>query len=436
MDEKRWLYELRLNAWQRRLLVGALVALAGQFFLSAWAEGFRISTAAILYPVLLVSLMRDSHLPDTGVVTGLFVLLLRMGLDLLGRANLPATLLLQYPGGVFYVVYDCLLCLLLRDRRSASPGRMWLVFGLCDFCSNILNLFLLSRAVLELHAGILITLAALALARSSTASAIIWLMTRYRQLLLRREHELRYQRLILMTAELKTELYFLRKSAEETEQVMANAYRMYERAGELGLSEEDRALALSIARDVHEVKKDSLRIIRGLENELSETYDAEAVSLSDLLSIVESSTRHLLGKQRADIRLEVRCMDDFLVKDHYQLIAALKNLVTNAVEAIQSGTGRGTVQVTARIEGDCLWLEVLDDGPGIPPRARENLFQVGYSTKFDPETGNIGRGMGLPSVQYAVQELGGEIRVDAPSEQGAQFLMKIPLNAVRKEVSI
>lgn len=433
MGRRRRFYELRLNPWQRRLLVGALVALTGQVFLSAWAEGFRVSAAAILYPVLLITLMRDSHLPDTGIVTGLFVLLLRMGLDLLGSADLSAALLLQYPGGVFYVVYDCLLCLLLRDRRSASPGRLWLMFGLCDFCSNILNLLLSGRAALELNGGIFLTLAALALARSFIASALIWLMARYHQFLLRQEHELRYQRLILMTAELKTELYFLRKSAEETEQVMANAYHLYERTGELGLSEEDRALALSIARDVHEVKKDNLRIIRGLENEVAETYDPEAVSLSDLLGIVELSTRHFLGEQRADIRLEVRCLDDFLVEDHYQLIAALKNLVTNAVEAIQSGTGRGTVQVTAQARGDSLCLEVRDDGPGIPPRARENLFQVGYSTKFDPETGNIGRGVGLPSVRHVVQELGGEIQVESTPGQGARFLLKIPLRAVKKE---
>ena len=433
MGAKRRFYGLRLGAWQRRLLVGTLVALTGQVFLSVWAEGFRISAAAVLYPVLLVILMRDSHLPDTGVVTGLFVLLLRMGLDLLGSANLPGALLLQYPGGVFYVVYDCLLCLLLRDRRSASPGRLWLVFALCDFCSNILNLLLSGRAALELNGGIFLSLAALALARSFAASATIWLMSRYHQFLLRQEHELRYQRLILMTAELKTELYFLRKSAEGTEQVMANAYRLYERAGELGLPEEDRALALSIARDVHEVKKDSLRIIRGLEGEMAETYDLESISLSDLLGIVESSTRHLLGGQRADIRLEVRCLDDFLVEDHYQLIAALKNLVTNAVEAVQSGTGRGTVQVTAQIQGGCLCLEVQDDGPGIPSRAKENLFQVGYSTKFDPETGNIGRGVGLPSVLHIVQELGGGIQVDTAPERGARFLLKIPLKAVEKE---
>lgn len=433
MDRKHRFYQLRLSAWQRRLLVGALVALTGQLFLSAWAEGFRVSAAAVLYPVLLVVLMRDSHLPDAGVVTGLFVLLFRMGLDLLGSADLSAALLLQYPGGVFYVVYDCLLCLLLRDRRSAPPGRLWLVFGLCDFCSNTLNLLLSGRAALELRGGIFLTLAALAVARSFAASAVIWLMASYRQFLLRQEHELRYQRLVLMTAELKTELYFLRKSAEETEQVMANAYRLYERTGELGLPEEDRALALSIARDVHEVKKDNLRIIRGLEHEVAETRGLEAVSLSDLLGIVESSTRHLLGEQRADIRLEVRCLDDFLVEDHYQLISVLKNLVTNAVEAIQSGTGRGTVQVEARVREDCLCLEVRDDGPGIPPRAMDNLFQVGYSTKFDPETGNIGRGVGLPSVRHAVRELGGEIRVDAAPGQGACFLLKAPIKAVRKE---
>ncbi len=47
---------------------------------------------------------------------------------------------------------------------------------------------------------------------------------------------------------------------------MTNAYRLYERLGGEGReSGELSALALSIARDVHEVKKDNLRIIRGIE---------------------------------------------------------------------------------------------------------------------------------------------------------------------------
>ena len=97
--------------------------------------------------------------------------------------------------------------------------------------------------------------------RSLTACAILWAGQGYGQLLLRSEHEQRYRRLFLMTANLKTELYFLKKDAEDIEGVMSSAYRLYERLD--GAPEELTSLALSIARDVHEVKKDNLRIIRG-----------------------------------------------------------------------------------------------------------------------------------------------------------------------------
>ena len=66
LGRKGW----RIGPWQRRLLIGLAVALTSQLYLTVWAEGFRVSTAAILYPALLVTMMRESHRPDTGLVTG------------------------------------------------------------------------------------------------------------------------------------------------------------------------------------------------------------------------------------------------------------------------------------------------------------------------------------------------------------------------------
>ena len=71
-----------------------------------------------------------------------------------------------------------------------------------------------------------------------------------------------------------------------------------------------------------------------------------------------------------------------------------------------------------------------DDGPGIPERAMKLLFQVGYSTKFDPDTGDISRGVGLPAVQYIVEDLGGDIQVQSQPGQGACFQISLPLDAV------
>ena len=426
-----WLPHIQLTAWQRRLLIGAVVALTSQLYLSVWAEGFRVSAAVILYPALLMTMMRSSHRPDTGVVTGLCVMVVRVTLDLFSGVGFWHALRLEYPGGVFYLCYDCLLCLLIRDRRSVSHLRMGAAFWVCDLCSNIVNLTLSGGHSFSGSSSTLFSLAGLALARGLTAAAILWATWYYHQLLLNQEHERRYQRLFLMTAELKNELYFLKKDSEDIEGVMSRAYRLYERLGELNVPEEDQALALSIAREVHEIKKDNLRIIRGIEGEVADAYDQEEIYISDLFRILEDSTRRMLGEQRADIRLECWCGNDVKTREHYRLLSVLKNLVTNAVEAIQNASGRGTVRVEEFLQDDFIVLRVVDDGPGISQRAMRNLFQVGYSTKFDPNTGNIGRGVGLPAVHFIVDELGGDIQVASQPGQGAQFTVKLPLAAVQ-----
>lgn len=429
MKRPQW-YNIRLSTWQRCLLIGLLVALSSQLYLTVWADGFRVSASVILFPFLLATMMRDSHRPIAGLVTGLCVTILRISIDVLqGSALLPA-LLLEYPGGVFYFCYDALLCLFIRDRRSNSLDRMWISFLLCDFISNLINLLLSSHMSALGNATEIFSLLAIAALRSSAASTILWLIKRYRLLLLQEEHEKRYQHLFLMTAELKTELYFLKKDAEDIEAVMSHAYQLHEQLAHHQAPQELIDLALSIARDVHEVKKDNLRIIRGIEEEVAGAYDQETMTMSDLLQILEVTTRQFLGEQRADIRLECRCRDDLAIREHYRLLSVLKNLVTNAVEAIQSDQGRGVVAVDCQKEDDRLLLQVSDNGPGIPARGMKLLFEVGYSTKFNPETGDINRGVGLPAVRYIVDELKGDIQVTSTPGKGTCFQLTIPLISV------
>ena len=87
-----------------------------------WAEGFRVSTAAILYPALLVTMMRESHRPDTGLVTGLCVVMMRLALDLAAGMPPGEALRMEYPGGVFYPVsYTHLICF----RLEGETRRLW-----------------------------------------------------------------------------------------------------------------------------------------------------------------------------------------------------------------------------------------------------------------------------------------------------------------------
>lgn len=69
---------------------------------------------------------------------------MRLALDLAAGMPPGEALRMEYPGGVFYLCYDCVLCLLIRDRRTASLGRMGAAFLVSDFISNVINLYLSS----------------------------------------------------------------------------------------------------------------------------------------------------------------------------------------------------------------------------------------------------------------------------------------------------
>ena len=264
MEGKKRRFPWRAARWERMLLTAVATVLSGEVFFNLGNDNFRISGAVVLFPVLLLTLLQDSRTPLTGVLTGACLLLVRSAIDMVGEGEVwTRAILLNCPAAIFYPCYDGLLCLLVRDRYQAPLSQLWWTFWLCDGVSNIVN-FSLDNGGLP-NVDVLAWLMVIGLARALLASLVLWGMKRYRRLLLAEEHERRYQRLFLMTANLKNELYFLKKDAENIEGIMARAYRLYERLGELDCPEEVRQLALSIARDVHEVKKDNLSIVRGIE---------------------------------------------------------------------------------------------------------------------------------------------------------------------------
>lgn len=108
-------------------------------------------------------------------------------------------------------------------------------------------------------------------------------------------------------------------------------------------------------------------------------------------------------------------------------MAVLKNLVNNAIEAIETKKKSGTIHIIEKREEDRFVFRVLDDGPGISGRHLPNIFKMGYSTKFDERTGNIYRGVGLCGVKNAVEEqFKGSICVKSTMGKGTEFRIEIP----------
>ncbi len=99
---------------------------------------------------------------------------------------------------------------------------------------------------------------------------------------------------------------------------------------------------------------------------------------------------------------------------------ALINLSVNALDAMPGG-GSLTLAIV-RLSG-AVQLTVADTGSGIPPQAREKIFQLYFTTKKN------GNGIGLAMVYRAVQLHGGKIEVESESGQGTKFTLTLPVLA-------
>ena len=423
-----------MKQWRWTVLVGGIIALTSQLYLNFFIDGFRISAAAVLYPVLLMTLTKNQDALKVGAATGAMVFAFRTLLDLAGIAPSQGGQRSILANGLFYVFYCLFFSIMVKNKYTVSFPRLVFSILVCDFSANICEVGLqINLNYDSLAPSFYLYLLGIAFLRTLAAGTILAGERNYRTLMKRTEHENRYQRLFLMTTRLKNEIYFMEKNTDEIESAMSNAYQLYEKLSALDTPPELKKMALSIARDVHEIKKDYIRIMQGIQKEIDEQNDKETMSLRDLLHILEESTHRMLESKRLDIQLEIQRQDNFVMKQHYALMVVLINLVNNAIEAIEGVRTKGWVRIEEKKEGDFYVFTVSDDGPGISERDMKRIFQMGFSTKFDELTGNIYRGVGLSGVKMTVEEkFHGTIEVNSQQGVGTQFQVRIPIHMLEE----
>lgn len=112
--------------------------------------------------------------------------------------------------------------------------------------------------------------------------------------------------------------------------------------------------------------------------------------------------------------------------DGEQLYRVLLNLVRNARQAIVASGKAGEIRIGA-VEYDELWrITVSDTGPGLPPKAREHLFQP-----FQGGTTKGGAGLGLTIAAELVRGHGGRLDLERTDAGGTSFAILLPKAAER-----
>jgi two-component system sensor histidine kinase KdpD len=101
----------------------------------------------------------------------------------------------------------------------------------------------------------------------------------------------------------------------------------------------------------------------------------------------------------------------------------LVNLLDNALKYTEGGS---PVSITGRVKERDVLVEVLDEGPGLPPGAEERIFEKFYRAATQPP----GSGLGLPICKAILAAHGGKIWAENRSPRGAAFRFTIPLGDV------
>ena len=147
---------------------------------------------------------------------------------------------------------------------------------------------------------------------------------------------------------------------------------------------------------------------------------AKDFDLRVLLSGLADASRGAAKARSGTIRAEPGDRPMQVHADPEMLRRALENLVDNAFRHAKNVVLRG------HVEGARAWIEVEDDGPGIPEALRVAIFEkYGEVAVTDASKSASNRGLGLTFVKLAARAHGGDVVVTCPPGRGSVFRLTL-----------
>lgn len=172
------------------------------------------------------------------------------------------------------------------------------------------------------------------------------------------------------------------------------------------------------------------RIIDGVQRAIRRTNEAreltqairdtgeslEPVALATVLSEEIRETQQQYQQASVTVRGDIPRVS---VRADDTLSSVFRNLLQNGITHNHRSTPQLTV--TGKDEGETVAVQIADNGPGIPPEEREQIFEGGWKG-----TESDGTGLGLSLVQALVERYGGDIDVEPNQPTGSIFTVRFP----------
>ncbi|UJF33572.1 sensor histidine kinase [Paenibacillus hexagrammi] len=413
------------------LLVALLTAIAGEFKIMPFSgEVFRIGLGSSAF---LLCLLLLKHLPYvlTGIVTGISVILFRTCEDAVvlgGKFESNHALQVHFSAALYYVVFAAILSFMKYTLHRVHPLILGTFISVADLLSNESELLVRSLIfhLPFMYPGQWLVIVVTAVVRSFFVVGIYSSISISQMRELHAEQQKHLEHLLSTNSGLYGEVFYLRKSMNTIEQITAKSHDLYGKAGKAGDREVARSI-LEITQQIHEVKKDSQRILAGLLK-LFDKETAPDMRLSEVLEFVVRSNKKYSGMLGKKIQFHMQLQTDYGTLQHIPLLTVLNNLVANAVEAVEE---QGAIRIEAHEREDMTILIVADNGDGIAEQEKALVFEPGYTTKYNIE-GIAATGIGLSHVRDIVESFGGRISLESSPGKETIFAVELRTDVIRK----
>lgn len=116
--------------------------------------------------------------------------------------------------------------------------------------------------------------------------------------------------------------------------------------------------------------------------------------------------------------------DVHVLGDREQLRRVMNNLIGNAVK-YRGDKEQGKIIVSLMEEDGLVWVQVEDNGQGIPESALPNIFERFYRADASRNSKQGGSGLGLAIAKKIIEEHGGSIRAESEAGKGTQMIFSL-----------
>lgn len=422
-----------MKTLQKMLVVSLLVALASQVNLELLKSDFVVSAGVILFVIFLYHYEEFNPILF-GLLSGSMVFVLRVWVHEALFRNINVDVIYSYmPEIIFYIIYSVFFMLFMESKKKNDTIFMFGVFIVCDFASNLIEVFVRYTALGDTELiSVVPTLIIVSLIRSAVVWVVLTALNYYSLMLTKKEHEERYKKLLLLTSQLKTEMFWVENSIENIDKLIAQSKKLSEEISSNKNSDRWSDMCLSISQEADIIKRDNALIVRGIKEITEHELHDEGMLYSDIVRILSEAMLDETRMLDKNVVFEFVNNKDFYTYKHYYLMCVLRNVIMNSIDAVRKAQKNAKIKVVHQQKEQQHIFQISDNGSGIHEEYLKNIFSPGFSTKVNNETGEVNRGLGLSVVKYIVEEnLKGGIEVSSKEGTGTTTTVIIPTRSLK-----